>query len=70
AQVEVVRAHPMLREIEAKGLENGLEGWEQILPVKTHFVLLDFAAGIYFLKARQYDGMTGLVSPVLRRAAP
>ena len=67
AKVEVVTTHPLLGEIEAKGLESGLDGWEQISGLKTHFVLVDFAAGIYSLKARQYDGMSGLQSPVVRQ---
>ncbi len=62
--MEVVRTHPLLSDIEAKGLETGLGGWEQISGVKTHFVLIDFAVGVYSLKARQYDGMTGLLSPL------
>jgi tetratricopeptide (TPR) repeat protein len=68
ANVEVVRAHPLLGTVESKGLESGLDGWEQISPVQTHFVLVDFANGMYSLKARQYDGMTGLESPAPRQA--
>jgi tetratricopeptide (TPR) repeat protein len=68
AKVQVVTTHLLLGEIEAKGLETALDGWEQISGLKTHFVLVDFAAGIYSLKARQYDGMTGLQSPVVRQA--
>src|ERR1700726_4351742 len=38
AQVEVTSTHPLLGEIEAKGLQTGLDGWEQISGQKTHFV--------------------------------
>src|SRR5262249_12642053 len=34
---------------------------------KIHFVLIDFADGRYVIQARQYDGLTGLASPVVRR---
>jgi hypothetical protein len=68
ANVEVTSTHPLLGEIETKGLDTGLDGWEQISEQKTHFVFVDFAAGIYTLKARQYDGMTGLRSPGVRLA--
>jgi tetratricopeptide (TPR) repeat protein len=37
--------------------------------VKTHFVVLEYADGRYELSARQHDGSTGLVSPLVRRAA-
>lgn len=68
AEVEVVRSHPLIREVEAKGLEAGLAALDQIGPVKLHFVVIDFAGGVYTVQARQYDGNTGLLSPVVRRA--
>ncbi|MCI0380264.1 MAG: hypothetical protein L0215_21980, partial [Gemmataceae bacterium] len=68
AKVEVVRAHPLLREVEAKGLAAALDAIEQLSSLKTHFVLIGFDAGVYSLQARQYDGSTGLASPVVRRA--
>ncbi len=68
AQVEIVRQHPLLSEILAKGLEQALDGWDALSDRKTHFVLLDFGEGRYQLEARQYDGMSGLASPVTRRA--
>ncbi|MCI0638070.1 MAG: hypothetical protein L0Y72_28030 [Gemmataceae bacterium] len=68
AKVEVVRAHPLLREVEAKGLTSALDALEQLTGLKTHFVLIGFDAGVYTLQARQFDGPTGLASPVVRRA--
>ena len=68
ARVEVVRTHPLLPEIEAKGLDSALDAWNQVSSLKTHFVLVDFAQGVYTLQARQHDGMTGLLSPAVRRA--
>jgi hypothetical protein len=67
ADVEVTTAHPLLAEVVAKGLETGLDSWEQLSGIKTHFVFVDFAAGTYSLEARQYDGMTGLGSSTVRR---
>ena len=67
AKVEVVRSHPLLREVLAKGLQQALDGWEELSGSKTHFVLLDYVNGRYELQARQHDGKTGLNSPVVRR---
>ncbi len=61
-------SHPLLANIEAKGLETGLDGLEWMAGVKIHFVLVDFVDGSYVLKSRQYDGMTGLQSPLPRLA--
>ena len=36
--------------------------------MKIHFVLIDFVHGQYEISARQYDGTTGLASPVVRQA--
>jgi hypothetical protein len=68
ARVTVTRAHPLLKEIREKGLEKALDGYKKISDVKTHFVLIDFEEGEYRIQARQYDGMTGLPSPQVRRA--
>src|SRR5207244_11432550 len=68
ARVEVVDAHPLLKEIETKGLQAALEGWKEVGPRKTHFVLIDFKNGEYEIQAGQHDGLTGLASPVARRA--
>ncbi len=59
ARVEVVRAHPLLRDIEAKGLDAALEGWDALSERTTHFVLLDYDAGMYRIQTRGHDGMTG-----------
>ena len=68
AKVEVTTAHPLLADVAAKGLETGLDNWDQLTGTKTHFVFVDFIAGTYSLQARQFDGMTGLASPTGRRA--
>ncbi len=67
AKVEVVRDHPLLTEVEAKGLEKALDGWESLGTDKIHFVLIDFADGDYEIQTRQYDELSGLPSPVVRR---
>src|SRR5262249_26277832 len=36
---------------------------------KLHFVLIDFVNGLYEIQARQYDGFTGLASPVVRHSS-
>ena len=44
-----------------------LDGWTERSAVKTHFVLIDYSGGQYVIQARQYDGLTGQPSPVVRR---
>src|SRR5713101_3176280 len=41
ATVEVVRAHPRLKEVEANGLQ-ALDAWKDVDGVKTHFVMIDY----------------------------
>jgi hypothetical protein len=66
AKVEVVRTHPRLKEVLAKGLQQALDGWDELSNQKTHFVLISFAKGRYEIQARQHDGFSGLASPVVR----
>jgi tetratricopeptide (TPR) repeat protein len=70
AQVEVVENHDLLKEIDAKGLQAALDGWKDVSPVKTHFVLIDFVDNQYEIQAGQHDGLTGLASPVRRVRLP
>ena len=67
ANVEVLRSHPLLREVRAKGLLAALDGWDELSERKTHFLFIDFVDGHYELQARQHDGLSGLNSPVVRR---
>jgi len=66
AHVSVMNRHPLLRQVEAKGLEHAFDDWKVLDGRKLHFVLIDFADGRYKVQARQYDGFTGLASPVVR----
>jgi len=67
AQVEVVRFHPLLGDIRAKGLQAVLDAWDELASIETHFVLIDFVADQYQIQTGHHDGMTGLSSPVVRR---
>lgn len=67
AKVEIVRNHPLLPEVRARGLERALNGWEDRADRRTHFVLIDYADGWYELQARYFDGQTGLAGPRVRR---
>ncbi len=67
AVVEVVSDHRLLKDILEHGLQHVLDSWKSISPMKTHFVLIDYAQGQYHITARQHDGTTGLASPVVRR---
>src|SRR5438874_3016472 len=41
ARVEVADSHPLSKDIDVKGLQPALEGWKEVGPQKTHFVLID-----------------------------
>ncbi len=45
-----------------------LDGRSETGPAKRHFVDVSFADGRYVVRARQFDGSTGLASPVVRDA--
>jgi hypothetical protein len=68
ARVEMKAAHPLLPEIQARGLEQALDAWDEISDKQVHFVLLGYSAGTYQLEARRHDGMTGQAAPVVHRA--
>jgi hypothetical protein len=67
ARVEVVRKHPRLNDVLARGLGRSLDDYRERSDAKTHFVLIDFAGTRYEITARQHDGLTGLPSPAVRR---
>jgi hypothetical protein len=67
ARVKVVGQHDRLPEVLDRGLQRALDGWTHLDGVKTHFILMDFADDRYEIQARQYDGVTGLAGPVVRR---
>jgi hypothetical protein len=69
AQVQIVHRHPLLKEIETRGLQAALDNYSALSDTKTHFVLIDFLNGRYELQTRQHDGFTGLPSPVVRRSS-
>jgi tetratricopeptide (TPR) repeat protein len=69
AQVEILRNHPQLQEVLKRGLQQALDGWDDLSGIKTHFVLVDFVSGRYEIQTRQHDGFTGLSSPVVRQDA-
>jgi len=67
ARVEVLRDHPRLKEVEGKGLKHAMDRWNFLDESKLHFLLVSYGNGRYEIQARQYDGFTGLASPVVRR---
>lgn len=68
ARIEVTREHPLLRTIEARGLDQAIEGWDSLSDRTTHFVLVDHIAGTYQLRTRFHDGMTGQIGPFTQNA--
>jgi hypothetical protein len=66
AHIEIKRTHELLRDIEARGLEQSLERFDKVSIQTTHFVLLDYAAGSYRIQTRFHDGMTAQAGPLTR----
>src|SRR5947209_1053967 len=63
--------HPVLKEIERRGLQQALEGWDDPddpWKGKTHFLLLRFVADRYEIQSQQHDHTTGLCTGAVRRA--
>ncbi len=65
--VKVLAKHERLDDVLARGLARSLDEWKERSRVKTHFVLIRYVGGQYEIEARQYDGLTGVPSPVVRR---
>lgn len=63
----LARTLALLRAVEARGLERALDDWHEISTVKTHFILVNYQDDAYQIQARQFDGSTGLASPLVRR---
>jgi hypothetical protein len=50
------------------GLKDALDNWKEVSETKTHFVLIQSVDGQYEVRARQFDGLTGLAGPLVRQA--
>jgi tetratricopeptide (TPR) repeat protein len=59
---------PLWKLAEDKGLE-ALDSFNELGGGKTHFVHLDFVDGRFELRARQHDGASGFVTPLVRQAS-
>ena len=59
---------PLWKQVEEKGLES-LDAYREIGGGKTHFLRVDFNDGQYDLQARQHDGASGFVTPIVRKAS-
>ncbi len=70
--VEVVSSHPILDEVNQRGLQAALDNFKSAdknaEPIKTHVVLVNYVEGKYEIQAGQLDGLTGLATPVVRKA--
>jgi hypothetical protein len=62
------RTLALLDEVERHGLQEALDNWKELSETKTYFVLVDFRDGQYVIRTRQFDGLTGLASPIVRKA--
>jgi hypothetical protein len=63
--IVVTRQDAHLNDVLQNGLKS-LDNWRERSPVKTHFVLIDYSGVDYTIQARQFDGLTGRPSPVVR----
>jgi hypothetical protein len=59
---------PLWRQADEKGLAS-LDSFNEIGGGKTHFLFLDFNEDQYQLQARQHDGASGFVTPIVRKAS-
>jgi hypothetical protein len=50
------------------GLKDALDIWKEVSETKTHFVVIQSVDNQYEIQTRQFDGMTGLASPLVRQA--
>lgn len=57
---------PLWRDVESRGLLQGLGDGKGTSDAKTHFLSIDYVEGQYTVQARQYDGLTGLASATVR----
>ena len=57
---------PMWEQLVTNGFA-ALETSRDLTGVKTHFLRVEYRDGAFHLESRQYDGFTGLVSPMVRR---
>lgn len=67
ARIEVTATHPLLADIDRKGLDAALESYDALSERTTHFVFVDFAAGSYSIQTRFHDGFTGQAGPPATR---
>jgi hypothetical protein len=68
ADIAVAQRDPITKLVADKGLE-ALDGVNSVTSGKTHYVTVDFAEGKYQLRARQYDGTCGFVTPIIRKSS-
>ncbi len=62
------KMEPLWKEVADKGLQAALDRpVRDAAAGKTHFVNVDYIDGQYEIQARQYDGLTGMASPAVRR---
>lgn len=62
------RWEPLWQEFADKGF-SALDAPRDLTGAKTHFLRLEYRDGQFHMEARQYDGFTGLASPLVRTRA-
>ncbi len=64
ANAELIRK-PLWQQFEDKGFA-ALDAPRDLTGTKTHFLRIEYRDGRFYLQSRQYDGFTGLSSPLVR----
>jgi hypothetical protein len=67
-QVTVIDQHPLIADVEKQGLQKALEGFKSDGSGKVHVILVNYVDGQYEIQSGQHDGLTGLATPVVRKA--
>jgi hypothetical protein len=57
----------LIEAVKEHGLKEALDTWKEVSEIKTHFVIIQSVDGHYEIQTRQFDGLTGLASPVVRQ---
>lgn len=65
AEITITSDHPLLKEIDKYSLQKVLDPHDKLSEKTYFFVLVDFNGGTYRLQSRQYDGRSGLPSPLV-----
>jgi tetratricopeptide (TPR) repeat protein len=56
----------LIKDVQDKGLQSALDDWKEVSEIKTHVVSIRLVGEDHEIQARQFDGLSGMASPVVR----